>query len=147
MLILVASLTFIYCRNRNFLGADYIDAIPKWLIILFIVAMSGTFIYALYRIIRTAPMAIINQRGIWIKQFGVIPWANILDFNTFLSNESIGILVRDTVMLSKQATIAGKLIIFESKILRCPTIVIDNIELDSQTIISFANQFIATSRQ
>ena len=112
-----------------------------------IVAMSIMFIYALYRVNRKVPMAIINSSGIWIKQFGIIPWKNVHEINTYLSIESIGIQVRDTAMLSNQATIAGKLIILESKILNCPTIVIDNIELDNQTVLSFAKQFIEEAKQ
>jgi hypothetical protein len=43
--------------------------------------------------------------------------------------EALGIHIRDTKALSKQATLAGKLIILESNILKTPTIVLDNIEL------------------
>lgn len=147
MLILVIFLSFILFFVRNALGAGYLCTFIQGFLFMVIVAMSIMFIYALYRVNRKVPMAIINSSGIWIKQFGIIPWKNVHEINTYLSIESIGIQVRDTAMLSNQATIAGKLIILESKILNCPTIVIDNIELDNQTVLSFAKQFIEEAKQ
>jgi hypothetical protein len=111
--------------------------------------LTGTLIflfYTSYRFNRKTPMAIINEEGIWIKQFGIIPWNNIHILEKPIIHgiqiEALGIQVRDTQLLSKQASIAGHLIILESKILKCPTIVIDTIELNFDEITNFTDQFL-----
>jgi hypothetical protein len=117
----------------------------KWSLLIIIVCIIIYLIYCSYRILRKAPMAIINPQGIWIQQFGIIPWNNILKLERptimGVAVEALGIHIRDTKALSKQATLAGKLIILESKYLKTPTIVLDNIELNYDTIAGFARQF------
>ena len=91
-------------------------------------------------------MAIINQDGIWIKQFGIIPWPNIRSVAIYpvpgTPLEVIGIYIRDTALLSQQASIAGKLILLQSRLFNFPTISLDNIELENHVVIEFAKRFI-----
>ena len=137
---------FLFFYTRHSLSAAYFSLFLQIILgLIFTIALISCF-YSLYRIARTTPMAIINSKGIWVKQFGIIPWHNIQKVDKcYVMNmpveKAVGIKVHDTGSLSKQATIAGKMIIFESKILKCPTIVFDNIELETETIIIFANQF------
>jgi hypothetical protein len=147
---MVVFLTFTFYRVKNSLGVghpySFLQGFFQGLLIIFIVAMSGICIYGLHRLINIDPMAIISPNGIWIKQFGTIPWNNVLAVKPYLgttplSSESIGIQARDITLLSKQATITGKLMILQSKISNCPTIIIDNIELKAETVVNFANQF------
>ncbi len=149
LLIFTALLSFAFVAIKTHLNAGFLCTLSQVFLIVVIAGMTCMLIYCLYRIARTAPMAIINASGIWLKQFGVIPWNNILEVTAFPAPNapSIGIQVRDTNLLSKQASIAGKLIIFESTMLHCPTIVIDNLEVNNQTILSFADQFIEKTRQ
>jgi hypothetical protein len=141
LFILLCSISFLTHASR----AGYLRT---FLLILFWSCLGGTIVYlfyAAYRFNRKSPMAIINQEGIWVKQFGIIPWNNIRTIERPVINgmliEALGIQVKDTQLLSKQASINGKLIIFESKIIKCPTIVMDNIELTFDEIADFANQF------
>jgi len=149
LFVLNALLSFAFVSVKNHLSAGLLCTLSQVILIMLMAGLTCMFIYSLYRIARIAPMAVINQNGIWIKQFGIIPWNNIFEVTAFPAPNapSIGIQVRDAALLSKQASIAGKLIMFESKMLHCPTIVIDNLEVNSQTIISFANEFIQEIKQ
>lgn len=126
-------------------STSYIFLSLKWGLLIIATCIVIYLAYCTYRILRKAPMAVIDSNGIWIQQFGVIPWNNILKLEKPIIMgvpvEALGIHIRDTKALSKQATIPGKLIIFEAKLLKTPTIVLDNIALKYDTIASFAQQF------
>ena len=145
MFIMLIFVKLIFLFIRYTIRSQLLGTIFQGTLVILGLIICIALIYSLYRIMRNRPMAVINAQGIWIQQFGVIAWSNIQDVKTFLvagtPTESIGIQVHDTDLLAKQANLAGKLIILESKVLHTPTIVIDNIELDNQTIIDFANQF------
>jgi hypothetical protein len=137
-------LCLVFYLNRSH-QPGYLSTVLLGLLLLCLAGTVAYLFYAAYRFNRKSPMAIINQEGIWVKQFGVIPWSNIRAIERPIINgmqiEALGIQVKDTQLLSKQASIPGKLIILESKILKCSTIVMDNIELRFDEIADFANQF------
>ena len=146
--IAVVLLTLVRYHIKSTLPTGNLCTFFQWFFVVFIVAMSSLCLIGLYKLINKTPIAIISSSGIWIKQFGIIPWSNILAVNPYLcsrfhpSIESVGIQVRDIALLSKQASITGKSIILQSKILKCPTFVIVNMELEAKTVINFAKQFI-----
>lgn len=144
ILFLVVASLFFYVSARVSPGLSLI--LTRGLFVAAMIGVVTLIFYSLYRVLRVEPMAVVSPSGIWIKQFGIIPWSNIQELDAFTIQGipqpySLAIQAKDVTLLSKQASIAGKLILYESKVLNCPTIVIDKLELDSQTILNFASQY------
>ncbi len=93
-------------------------------------------------------MAILNQNGIWLARFGLIPWKEIYEFDTYSEGRTplkiIGIWVKNNKKISKQSTIAGKMDFFWAKLMGYPPIKITGIALGNDEVISFAKQFLNT---
>lgn len=91
------------------------------------------------------PMAIINQDGIWMARFGLIPWKEIVEFGPYSyrgTPEVIGIRVKDNDKISRQSSIAGKLDFFWARWIGYPPIRITGIALPNNEVINFAKQFL-----
>lgn len=91
-------------------------------------------------------VAILNQDGIWLVRFGLIPWKEIDEFDTYSDGRTplkiIGIRVKNNKKISKQSTTAGKLHFFWSKLMGYPPIMIAGIALSNDEVIGFAKQFL-----
>jgi hypothetical protein len=92
------------------------------------------------------PAAILNENGIWMPYYNLIPWDTITEFDTVKVSttplEYIGIRVKDLSKLSKQSNFSGKSAIFWSRITGYPPITLANIELTNEEVIAFAQQFL-----
>lgn len=91
------------------------------------------------------PVAIINKDGIWINQFGLIPWHNISDIRSCCYRESpystLSIHVHDLKKLSSNAPFLGKCAVFWGKLFRYNPVIIGELALPTETIVEFAKQF------
>lgn len=92
-----------------------------------------------------APAAVINDDGIWVRNFGLIPWDNIRDVYAYHYKnsplETIGIHVHNIKVLASQGSIGARCSIFCSKLLGTPPITLSNLAVSNRTIIQFAKQF------
>lgn len=121
---------------------QFIQSILMLTIILFVIG----FIYGLFNQKNNDPAAQLNHEGIRVKYFGFIAWSEIEELSEYqfqgVSVVGIGIRVHDLKSLSKQAAFSGKLGIFWSKIFGYPPIIIANIVLDNEQVITYAKRFI-----
>ncbi|MFZ5954182.1 MAG: hypothetical protein ACOYT8_03760 [Candidatus Dependentiae bacterium] len=126
---------------------DFLGKFIQCFFVLFdlLVVVAATYTYFLIK--NPEPAAIIDASGIWVKHYGHIPWDNIARISNYQWSSSspfvqLGITLKDMELVRKQASIAGKMGIFWSKIFNYPPILISNIELPNQTVIDFAQQFL-----
>lgn len=102
-------------------------------------------IYAITFSMNNKPAAIINEEGIWVNYFNLIPWNNIADVTLYRSPgtpiEVIAVIPKEYTSVFKNASVSGKMAVIFSKIFGYPPILIANFELDNEYIIEFAAQF------
>lgn len=116
-----------------------------FLAVMIVLFILGLFFGAL-EFINNKPAAVINKKGMWVKHFGFIEWDNIQQveiykvYNTPM--ESVGIRVKDTQLLSRQAQFFGKMAVMWSKIFGYPPILLSNLECENRHVVCFANNFI-----
>jgi hypothetical protein len=141
--------TFLYTLSYLFqFYVPYVFILVIQNIFLLGLILLALVINILYSKIRsTSPIAIINKDGIWIKTCGIIPWSNI-EAVTMLTVGEIPQMVEIKLKNSKglfwQSDLEGKLDIAVAKFLGCSPICLDNIDLDNNYVIWFANQFLNT---
>lgn len=91
------------------------------------------------------PAALINEEGIWVNYYNLIPWSNIEDVALYKSPgtpiEVVAVLPKEYTAVFKNASGSGKMAILFSKLFGYNPILIANIELDNAEIIEFAQQF------
>jgi hypothetical protein len=116
----------------------------------FLVGCIAIFSYAwvggYFQIKDEAPMAILNERGIWVRQYGLINWEDISEIGIYMMLDdklaSIGIRVYDEQKLSQQAfSWVGKSQVFVSRICGHPSITLCNLAIENHLILDFARQF------
>ena len=122
----------------------YITKVIQGLLIAFInlliLAIAYTFFF-----IRNKPAAILTQNGIWVLNFGFIPWHMISKMGPYSSgfpHQVIGIYVHDVKFLSRQASSDGKLRLFWAKIFNYPHIFLANTNISNGEILEFAQNFL-----
>lgn len=110
-----------------------------------LILIAATYTYFLIK--NPEPAAIIDSSGMWVKHYGHIPWCNIAWVGNYQWRNSpfvqLGVSLKDVETVRKQASIAGKMGIFWSKIFKYPPIIISNIALSNQTVIDYAQQFLS----
>lgn len=124
----------------------YLSFLLQSILIIFAALILFGFIYT-FLIDPNIPAAILNEDGIWVKNYCFIPWQDIDEIAPYTFGnvpiESIGIRVKDRSKLSKKSAFAGKCGVFWSRIFGYPHIIISNITVDNDQVISFAQQFIS----
>ena len=123
----------------------YLSFLIQSILIIFAALLLFVFIYA-SRLDYNIPAAILNEEGIWVKNYCFVPWQDIDEIAPYslgsMPIESIGIRVKDRAKLSKKSGFGGKSAVFWSRIFGYPQIIISNIAVDNDQVISFAKQFI-----
>lgn len=122
------------------------------ILICFIIFLAMRFFQFLKLYIIKTPAMIINSEGIWIKEFGLIPWRNIADIETYnplkvpfgFENDlnALGINLHDSKLLFANASRRGKralTIAFNSR-LPYPITLID-MDIPAHEIVTFVRQF------
>ena len=91
------------------------------------------------------PAAIINEEGMWVHYYNLIPWNNIADVTVRNSPgtpiEVVAVLPKEYRSLFKNATTGGKIAILIGKLFGYPSIQIANIEHDNEFVVDFAQQY------
>ncbi len=111
-----------------------------------IICLIGIFIAALaYNLSlskSSTPAAILSEEGVWVRYYGLIPWHEITEFGEYIRTPivGIGIRVKDLDTLSKQAAFTGKCGIFWSKRFGYPPVILANLDLGNEEIMSFARE-------
>lgn len=111
------------------------------IIVFFLIIYLIMFIFSLMQ--GDTPQAVLNKKGIFVKNFGFIPWEDISEFKTYSIGqcpENIGIRLKDTV---KPSTFKLRSAIFWSKRSGYPPINIYNTSVvPNSEIVWFAQQFL-----
>lgn len=136
---------FFYVSNGlyKYLG-HYITFFLQSIILLGLVLMFIGFVYVLLLSKEPEDLARLTSKGVWVRDFGFIPWEDIAILDKFQYGTPliyIGIRVTNSYKLAKQASFNGKMAIFWSKIFGYPPIIIAHIEMDHEQIIAFAHRF------
>jgi len=91
------------------------------------------------------PAAIINEEGVWVNYYNLIPWSNIADVTVRNSPgtpiEVVVVLPKEYSSVFKNASGSGKMAIITSKLFGYSPILIANIEYDNDTVVEFAQQY------
>lgn len=108
-----------------------------------IVILLFGFVYSCLVIHDKSPVVIFSSEGVWTAYHGYIVWQDICWFGLYRSDgiPYIAIRVRDVTKLSKQSTLGGKVRIFVAKTFGNPPIMLSNLTLSNEQIISFAAQW------
>lgn len=129
---------------KSLLGV-YIAALIKVLLGIFLCLFLAAYINGIFLALSNTPAAILSSQGIWVKNFGLIPWQDINDMSPYVVSTTpivnIGIRVKDISKLSGQASFAGKCAIFWSKIFAYPPVVLSNLALENDYVLGFAQRF------
>ncbi len=136
---------FFYLSNGlyKYLG-HYITFFLQSIIVLTLVLLIIGFISVLLLKNEPEDLAKFTNKGVWVRDFGFIPWEDIATLDKFQYGTpliNIGIRVNDSYKLFKQASFNGKMAIFWSKIFGYPPIIIAHLEMDHEQIIAFAHRF------
>jgi hypothetical protein len=113
-------------------------------IIILIIILS--YIYTLFELQNNHPLAILDENGIWHKEFNFIPWDNIDHIGPYTQSgipiETAAVYVKDLDALKKNAKLTGKMRIFWAKIFGYPAVFMHNITIPNSAIYSFARQYL-----
>jgi hypothetical protein len=147
LFLIIILLGFFYLSTvlHKFLG-HYITFFIQSIIAIMIALFLIGFIFAIFQNKEPEDLARLTNEGIWVRNFGFIPWNEIAIFDNFQYGTpmiNIGIRVKDSKKLFKQANLSGKMAIFWSKIFGYPPIIIANTDMDNEQIISFARRFLS----
>jgi hypothetical protein len=139
------------CYSATFLGnlvsflrlSLFIELLVKSFLYVGIGIFSFIFIYHLLFMGTMDPLAILNPKGIWVYDFGFIPWDNVETITRCLypagSNfEYVGIQLKDIVSARTQANWSGKLRLFWAKIFGYYHIMLSNAAVSNDEIVSVA---------
>ncbi len=146
MLLLLYSLPQINLNYiSNFLLGFFIKIIQ--VIIYFCISLFALGTVYTFFMKSTTPAAILNQEGIWFKRYGLIPWGMVDEINlcslpTASHIKLIGIQIKNTSLLYKQASWEGKMELFWAKIFGYSHVKLSNIEMANDVVIKFARQYI-----
>lgn len=107
--------------------------------------LSFSVLYYCFFLSFKVPAAILDQNGIWVKNYNFIPWSNVEVFAPYImfgDSEVVGIRVKDVQDLSKKASFNGKLSILWSKISGYPHIMLSNLAVENKDVITFAHRYL-----
>jgi hypothetical protein len=137
-------LLYLSAGLRTILG-HYITFFIESILVLLIIIMIMTLIHTFILSKSNEPQARLNEKGIWIKYFGFVPWHEIDELSEYrvpgTPLATIAIYVHNLKKISKQASFNGKLKVFWSKIFGYPAIIIADMTMDNDQVISFAHRF------
>ena len=91
---------------------------------------------------------IFSTDGIWIKNFGFIPWSGILELGDYPATKgkklprAFGIRFKDPQAISQQSDWQGKMRIFWSKVFGYPPLLLPNLDVSYDEIINFCEPYL-----
>jgi hypothetical protein len=141
---------FVFYLDKSiiyYLFGYYVHFIIQGFIATFIILFVACFIFNLWIIFDKSPVIIIDEKGIWFKEHGLVNWTEIEHIDIYaLGNtpmEVIGVRLKDIDRISKQSRWPGKLRLFWSKLFKHNAhIDLSNLNISNEKIIEFAKQFI-----
>lgn len=124
---------------------NFIQLILLFLIIIFSVGYITAFTFLRNK----KPLAILSDKGMWINHYNFIPWHEIEDVGayTILGTplEVIGVRVKNSTQLYKQASLAGKAGFFWATAFGCRYhITLANGAVSDEQIIRYAKRYLTT---
>jgi hypothetical protein len=138
-LIMTYFVLFVFAAYFLYRSYTHISTVMLVLVALLTFFFLVVFAMFTFQVLSKKPMAVINDKGIYIPAFGVIPWQDIDEIRPFFAN-SIGISVKSNFDLNKRASIAGKLGLFWAKLFGCPPIILDNVSVKHDIVANLVQQ-------
>ncbi len=124
----------------------YVAIVIQGILLSFMVPLVLTYIYTRLQSKNDTPAAILNQKGIWINNWGFVSWGNVEEISIYsvqLSEsahvEALGIRLKSLAPFFKQASFSGRFGIFWPWLFGYHYHI--SLESNSQ-IIAFSKQFI-----
>lgn len=153
-IVMLTALFYFYRINFVFWGYPFIDFILAIIIKLILFSSIGLFlfciIYSPFLLRYKGPAAILNENGIWVKNYNFISWKNIeiiAEYPIAGELKVIRILVKNTADLYKQANFGGKISILLAKPFNIPQITLSNLDTENEIILVFAHRYLKTQNQ
>jgi len=144
MIIGVSGLYYIVAGGLNI---PLISPLLRYLIVLFLIIMIITVLYGLWIRNDDQPVAILDEKGIWMSRHGLIYWDEIKDVVIYHGPSPeirlVGIWLNDPANISRQSTFSGKMELFWPKIFSYPHITISNITTDVDEVVRFAQSHLS----
>lgn len=88
---------------------------------------------------------ILNKEGVWIQYHGWISWNNIEEIFIYRISttpmEGIAIDFCNPLLVSKQSSFLGKIRLFWPRIFKYPHVILTNLDIENEVIISFSRRF------
>lgn len=120
-----------------------VQATLIFLILIFLIAYISAFHY----LRSNKPLAVLGDEGIWINHYNFIAWQDIEDVNSYTipgtPMQVVGVRVKNSNAVSKQASLAGKIGIFWARLFGYHyQITLSNMAMDNEQIIVFAKRYL-----
>ncbi len=148
----VGLLVIVQLISCSFLGSSWLGFVifllTKIVLGLFIMILVVIVAWLKYLVKRDSPLAILNQEGLWLYQFGFIPWEDITEFSAYqaLGNtkagEIIGIRYKNSLKIFRQADWGGKMGIFWAWVFRYHHARLAGIDIPNEEVVSFAQKYL-----
>lgn len=138
-LIMTYFVLFVFAAYYLYRSYTHISTVMLVLVAALTFFFLVAFIMFTFQVLSKKPMAVVNDKGIYIPAFGVISWQNIDEIRTFSTN-SIGISVKSNFDLNKRASWLGKVELFFTKLFGCPPIILDNVSVKFDIVSSLVQQ-------
>lgn len=108
--------------------------------------MSSSILYLFFAPPTSVPLLTMSEKGIGVRNFGLIPWSNVHDVAPYRYKNSpivsLGIRVKDNKILSEQASFQGRCQIFWSRIFGYPQIILSSLTVSYDEIIRYSEHFL-----
>lgn len=145
----------LYDWSSSIPGEKYIKALLVITLVLFLIFLLVRFFQFLRQYISKAPAAILNQDGLWITQYGLIPWENVAAVEEVViinplnarreDIRGLGIRLRnpDLVMKKMKKTRLGRALLWQTRHTNTNYhIMLLSLDMSYKEISQFAEQFI-----
>lgn len=141
------SLTLIFFGIRYLISNHgLLRKIIRLILALFSALYLAGFIQAIILVTQTKPMMVIDEEGMWVDRYGLIPWKDIKDVVVYRHwngpMEALGIWLKDLTITSRNATISGKMVIMWSRIFDYPNINLAGLDVPNQVIVDRAQYYL-----
>lgn len=100
-------------------------------------------LYALYLYCRHVPVLVLDEQGIWTRQYGFFAWHDIraVESISVLGASGIGFWLRGSDVMKKKSSLLGRASFRWSQFLKMPQMCFVNLSIQYEEIIRFAHRF------
>lgn len=116
------------------------------LVLVYLILMIFGVVYYFFYLRSNKIAAILDKDGLWTRRHGLIAWNDVKDVFIYRTPttpiESVAFYVKDRGIISQQSTFGGKCSLFWAKVFGFPDIILSDVEIENEVVVSFAKRFI-----